>query len=235
VDPAPFAVPNSNNTYPSADHADEAWGFGAQMGVLYQGANGWSFGASYKTTQFFEDFEWNSADQNGLPRKLKFSLDFPSIASLGAAYTGLDKWTFAADVRYIDYENTDGFDKGGFASTGAVSGFGWDSIFVVALGTQYQVSDRFLVRAGYSYNSNPIDDSDTFFNVAAPAIIQHHIAGGFTYKVRDNFMLDASFTYGFENSISGPLVNPSIGNVPGSSVESEMSTWSIVFGLRINF
>lgn len=46
VDPAPFAAPNTNGTYPFADHADEAWGFGAQFGVLYQGASGWSFGGS---------------------------------------------------------------------------------------------------------------------------------------------------------------------------------------------
>lgn len=35
-----------------------------------------------------------------------------SIASLGAAYIGFEKWVLAADLRHIDYQNTDGFRVG---------------------------------------------------------------------------------------------------------------------------
>lgn len=234
VDPAAFAVPNSNGTYPSAAHADESWGWGFQLGVLWELESGWNLGASYKSTQWFNEFSWNSADENGLPRNLRFQMDFPAIASLGVGYTGIDKWTFAADLRYIDYENTDGFQEAGFSPTGAVTGFGWDSIMVLALGAQWQINDKFSVRGGYSYNDNPISDANTFWNVAAPAIIQHHLSLGASLHLSAGMTLDLAYTHGFSNSISGPMYGPT-GAVPGSNVKAEMSTDSLIFGLRVDF
>ncbi len=237
VDPAAFATPNSNGTYPSAAHADESWGWGFQLGVLWEMNEQWTFGASYKSAQWFNEFSWNSTDQNGLPRNIRFDMDFPAIASIGVGYTGIEKWTLAVDLRYIDYENTHGFQEAGFNPDGSVTGFGWDSIMVLAMGAQWEVSDKFTVRAGYSYNDNPIPDANTFYNVPAPAIIQHHINLGASLKLNAGMTLDIAYTHGFSNQISGPMYNPSIpgGVVPGSNVEAEMSTDSIIFGIRVDF
>ena len=45
-----------------------------------------------------------------------------------------------------DDSNTTGFDETGFDQTGAVKGFGWSSILVVAVGAQYEVAEGFPIR-----------------------------------------------------------------------------------------
>jgi hypothetical protein len=55
---------------------------------------------------------------------------------------------------------------------------GGDSVFAVALGAQYELTDRVALRMGYLANENPIPDIATLFNVQLPTINQHQISVG---------------------------------------------------------
>ncbi len=240
VDPACFSPPDDANgdgiaTYPSGANAAKSWGMGGQVGVFFRGDAGWNFGASYKTTQWLQSFSFNSTDELGNLRQLKEDMDFPAIVSLGTAYTGFEKWTLAADLRYIDYSHTNGFEATGFRPDGSVTGFGWDSILVLALGVQYEVNDCLSFRGGYSFNENPISDADSSFNVLAPGIIQNHVALGASWCVEENWFFDLAYRHGFENSVAGPMAHPAYGSIPGSTVENTMSTDSVVLGFRVDF
>ena len=234
VHPAPFASPNPDMTYPSAMAGDDAWGFGGQLGVFYDSQEDWTFGASYKSTQKFESFTFNAIDNLGAHRTLKFDMDFPAIASVGIGYKGIDDWKFGLDLRHIDYESTAGFDESGFDATGAVKGFGWDNVNVLALAAEWQATPGMTLRGGMSFNNSPIDEDNAGFNIAAPAIIEQHLALGATFDMGEHMKLDLAWHHGFENDVSGPMQNPAFaGGVPGSSVQPTMSTDSIVFGLRL--
>jgi len=243
INPGCFASPddpdgtpgNGDEIYPSGLNSATSWGFGAQAGVFYQGDGDWDFGCSYKSKQSFSDFEFNSTDANGAYRKIALDMDFPAIASVGVAYRGWDKLIVGLDARYIDYKNTAGFEPSGFAADGSVTGFGWDSIMVVAIGAQYQVDDCWSLRAGYALNENPIADKDSTFNVPAPAIIQQHASLGLSYCVSNDWFLDIGYQHGFENSIEGEMGHPMMGFVPSSSVKSTMSTDSVMIGFRVLF
>lgn len=240
INPGCFAAPDDADgdgfpTYPDGLNGATSWGYGGQVGVLYQGEAGWNFGASYKSEQNFGDFEFNSTDEVGNYRQLTLDMDFPAILSLGTAYTGLDKWLFALDLRYIDYQNTDGFGEARFNPDGSVNGFGWDSILVMAFGAQYQVDDCLSLRGGYAFNQNPISDANSGFNVPAPAIIQHHASLGGSYCVGEDWFIDLAYRHGFENSVEGPMGHPAIGPIPGTSVTNTMSTDSILVGFRVVF
>ncbi|KAA3607294.1 MAG: hypothetical protein DWQ01_16505 [Planctomycetota bacterium] len=241
VDPMCGSPPDDANgdtvaTYPSAAQADSSWGYGAQIGVFYSDAqSGWNFGASYKTKQDFQDFNWNSTDEIGNFRRLTLDLDFPAIASIGVGYSGFKDLELIADVRYIDYKNTDGFGEAKFNRDFSVNGFGWDSIFVLALGLQYQLSESFWVRAGYAYNENPIPDANSTFNLPAPAVIQHHASFGLSWALSNSSFLDLGYRHGFENSVEGQMGHPTMGKVPGSSVKNSLSTDSLLLGIRVNF
>ncbi len=240
VNPGCFAAPDDadgdgNPSYPDARSAAKSWGFGAQVGVYYKGETGWNAGLSYKSRQYFEDYRYNSTDELGNPRSIKLDLDFPSVVSLGVGYEGLERWRLAADVRYIDYENTSGFDPASFRPDGSVNGFGWDSILVMAIGAQYEINRLWKVRAGYSFNENPVSDANSTFNLPAPAVIQHHLALGLSYCFHENSCIDLAYRHGFENSVSGPIAHPTIGEVPDSSVENTLSTDSLLLGFRVSF
>ncbi len=225
VSPWPAAAPNADGTYPSGGSADSRWGLGLQVGAYWEDVcSGWSFGASYKTSQWVEEYKINSTDASGYPRQLTFDMDYPAIISVGVGYAGFERLSLAWDVRYIDYNNTDGFRTTGFnPATGAIVGFGWNSIVTTSLGAQYQVSERLSVRAGYTFNENPIEDKVTFYNIHAPAIVQNHMSCGFSYDMPHRWTLALAYTYGFENQITGQWQSPA-GPIPGSSVTSELST-----------
>ena len=238
VTPFPAAPPDDANgdqffSYADAPR-DAAFGIGVQAGLHFEDPSGLSLGATYKSTQFFQDLEFDAVDEVGNPRTLSFNLDYPMIAAVGLGYSGLDKFEFAVDAKYIDYENTDGFDQVGFDETGAVRGFGWNSIFTVAAGVQYEVDEKLPVRIGYAFNENPIADNVAFFNAPAPGIIKHHLAAGFSYELSHKVTASVAGQYGFKNDIEGPWKHPQLGDIQGTQASCSMSTVTVVAGFAVN-
>ncbi len=112
--PAFFAAPDDANgdgfaSYPDATGTPYHWGAGFQAGIYYTGDAGWHFGASLKSPQWFETFEFSSADELGRPRTFAGDFDYPLIASVGTAYSGILDTVFACDLRYFSYGDADGF------------------------------------------------------------------------------------------------------------------------------
>ncbi len=238
VAPAIFAAPDDANadgffTYPPGTHSQETWGGGFDVGAFYR-ADAWAVGASFKSPQWFDTFRYNSADELGRPRQLTFDLDLPLIVSVGASYTGLDRWVFAADARYLDYADVHGFGEEGFAPDGAVRGVGWRSIFAVATGVQYQLTDTASLRLGYSWNQNPVPAGQSFINTVSPLLVEHMISAGASWKVTEDFTLSVAYLHAFENSIEGPLLTPA-GPIPGTSVRNSASADTFLFGGSLKF
>lgn len=239
VDPGVLAAPDNASgngfaTYPPLTHGTYQFGGGFQLGAFYVTDSHWQFGLSFKSTQWFNSFQYNSRDQLGDPRSIKLAVDAPMIISLGAAYSGFDRWLFALDLRYLDYRNTRGFSQTGFAPTGAINGLGWDNIFALSAGTQYQVTDAASLRLGYSFNTNPIGNDKTFYNIASPLIIQHGVYFGGSYNVTSSFKLSLTYAHFFMNSISGPFLSP-LGPIPGTNVTAQASADSIIAGASFLF
>jgi long-chain fatty acid transport protein len=233
LDPDGLATPSPAG-YPSATHTRTHWGLGFQAGIYYETESQWRFGASYKSPQWLEGLTFYDANPTGLPLTLK--ADYPGIISVGTAYYGLPRTVCAVDVRYIDYANTDLFgDDSGYDATGAMTGLGWRSVVSVAMGVQYELTDKWTIRGGYVYTQNPIRDADAFFNVAAPAVYQQIVAVGATWKMTCRTSLSLAYLHAFENSIAGPWNLPGVGPVPGTSVEIRQSIDALVAGMQVRF
>jgi long-subunit fatty acid transport protein len=106
-----------------------------------------ALGASYTSTQVFEEFEWNSVYKNpnlpnfGQARVYKFQMDAPAVVAGGLGLNPLPGLSLAGDVKYIMYSSTEGFEKSGFDQTWKVLGFGWEDIMVIAVGGEYWVTE----------------------------------------------------------------------------------------------
>jgi len=232
VDPFPAHPPGDNHRYMNAAHADSAWGLGMQVGIYYEMNNCWKLGASYKTPQWMQEYGWNSVHSDGRAETVHFKMDYPSITSLGLGYTGFKYVDFAFDARYIDYENTDGFSETGFGDHGQVKGFGWSSIWAFALGAQFHLTDQLKWRFGYGYNDNAVPSSVGFYNIPAPAIIQHHLSTGFSWDMPGGMMVAFAYTHGFHNHIESEWVDPGNGPVHrGTNVTSSMATHNVTAAL----
>jgi long-chain fatty acid transport protein len=197
---------------------DSAWGYGFQVGGLWDVTSQLTLGASYRTKMYmgkfdkYSDLFANAGD-----------FDMPAVGTIGAAFRATDQLTLALDVQQIWYGDVDAVSndndlaqrcnlQGNFAgydsryclggSRGA--GFGWDDMTVLKLGVQYDVNDQLTLRGGYSHGNNPIDGSQVAFNALAPAVIEDHWTLGGTYRLRDNYELTFWGMYAPESSTKGP-------------------------------
>ncbi len=225
--PAGFTTPDCTATgtcfVPSTD-SDSAWGFGAQVGVLYKINDTFNVGLSYQSEMEFEDFEWNSAVANpnlptfGTHRKISLQVNNPANVVVGIGITPGDRLKIALDVKQMYFEDTEGF--------GNV--LGWEDITAIGLGVQYQLMPKITLRAGYNQTDNAIPDEAAFFNVASPAIFGKHVAIGGGIQVTPTMTMNATYYRAFSESVSGPFISPVIGPVPGTRVTTEMTLDSLV-------
>lgn len=238
--PNPTANPNASG-YPVSDKAS-AIGYGAQFGVFYNSPIGLKLGASYKTQQKFEDLEFTNTHLDNSTSINTFNMDYPSILSFGLGYSTGD-FDLALDYRFVDYENTDGFEAKGWTQTGSVQGFGWKNINILSAGLQYKGIKKLPLRVGYTYSSNPIEDELAFFSIPATAVTKNGFQFGLSYPFNDNFKLNGVFHYATsgdktEGEILSPQNiqnNPPYGAITGSKVGYEMTTNMVMIGVSYQF
>ena len=80
---------------------------------------------------------------------------------------------------------------------------------------------------GYSYNTQPIPESEVMFNILAPAVSQHHITLGCTKELNQSNELTVEFMYAPAVSVSGanPLEVPN-----AQTIELKMSQFQVEIG-----
>jgi len=220
ADPAFFAMRNADGLFPPATQGRPRWGFGFQGGILYRPNAVMSVGASYKTKQWFETFEYNSKAADGSAKELAFDLELPAILSLGLGYYGIEDTTIAFDVRHFAYGNTAGF--GG-------ENLQWDSIWF-AVGVERKLNESWKVSGGFSQNGNPIPSSATLANIQFPAINKTAIAIGTSFALTAKVDLVGSVYYAFPHTSTGAILE-----IPGTTVElkQELTTISLGFAFEL--
>jgi long-chain fatty acid transport protein len=229
-DPAFFGSPNIDpnggpSSFPTASHSRPFWGGGFRVGLVYSLTDTLDLGFGYTSEQWLETWQFRARDGQGFPRTLNLKASLPAIYSWGIAWRGIDRLTLALDTRYFDYKNTDLF--GPRVRDG---GLGWDSVFSVAAGAHYRMNDRAAVMAGYQYNTNPLANTSTLFNLQSPAILQHTVSVGTTLALTDSISSSIGYAYSFQNSISGTAQE-----IPGASIRLSASNHSALFSIGIKF
>jgi long-chain fatty acid transport protein len=236
LDPFVFASPNADGNYPAGRSSTYEWGGGVQCGIFYVANDAWRFGGSFKSTNWLPDFVYNSEDANGLPRTLSADFDLPMVVSLGTSYSGWDQWLLALDLRYFDYGNTAGFgDPAMFRPDGSLHGLDWSSVFAMALGAQRKLGEVLTLRGGYTYNQNPIKNSEAFYNIASPLLYEHMLSTGFSLQANSKLSFNTAYSYVFENSRTGPLVSPLLGPIPGSTMVNSLNAHFLSFGIAVSY
>lgn len=126
----------------------------------------------------------------------------PAYLQAGAAVDLMPNLTLMADYKRIFYAG----------SPAIGDDFGWSDINVYKVGMEWDLNPGFTLRAGYSYNDNPLPSMDStgvatfpgyFANTLAPATVQHHITGGARMNVRKDWDLEVAGMYAPEQEISG--------------------------------
>ena len=151
-----FFAPNPRDGFglagfPAATNYRPFWGAGFQVGLLYNVNEDWNFGFSYKSPIYQERWSYNAANRDNSARYIGVQAGLPQIYSWGVAYKGFDRALIDVDLRYIDYDHAPLFGQ-----SVRDGGLGWRSVFAVATGGQYRLSDKLTLRAGYLFNTAEI-------------------------------------------------------------------------------
>lgn len=164
---------------------DSSTGTGVRVGWTGKFTPAVTVGATWasKITGKFEKYKGLFADGG--------NFDIPENYGLGIAVQATPDWMVAADVQSIRYSQTPSvgnpvsnlFTQGQPLGSANGPGFGWKDVTVLKLGASYQVNKAWTLRAGVSAANQPIPESETFFNVLAPGVIQNHLTLGATWSV----------------------------------------------------
>lgn len=228
-DPAFFApeqIPNSNlPTFPSGTNSRTFWGAGFQLGILLEANDNWNIGFSYKSPIWQERWAFNSEFLDGTARRIGVQAQLPAIYSWGLAYKGIERTLVDVDLRYIDYANATLFGQ-----SVPDGGLGWNSVFAVAVGGKHDLTDRLTLLGGYLYNTQPIPNTATLFNVQLPGIVTNTMSLGSSLKLTDNITMTLAWVHGFREDIQGGVVQ-----LPRSTVKIDAQLDSIVTGINVQF
>jgi long-chain fatty acid transport protein len=121
-----------------------AYGMRGTVGATYELASTTTLGAYWQTKKHFHFEDAVVFNFNGSTFDVSF--DHPENLGLGIADESLmdGRLLLAADVLFKQYSNADFLESI------------YDNQWVYQMGAQYTVNPKFKVRAGYSYNENPM-------------------------------------------------------------------------------
>lgn len=238
---AAFGLQNFANPFFSTSPAnvtnrgyDDGYAIGVHIGWIGEITDKVTLGASYQSRTFstkFEKYQGLFAEQG--------SFDIPSTYGFGIALKATPQITVAADVQRINYSEVAAVGRlslaninNGLGSDNG-AGFGWQDITSVKVGTSYAFNDKLTLRVGYNYSDQAIRNSDTLFNILAPATIQHHLTLGATWLLPNKAQLSVSYIHAFDNTIHGTNSIPA--NFGGGNANLSMYQNSVGVAYGFNF
>lgn len=194
------------------------YGFGIQPGVIYKPTNEISLGLMYISPQSVDHENVTDFDQDGALDDLE--LQSPQQLGFGAAYEFMGgALLLEGDIKWLNWSNATGYDD-----------FDWDDQWVFGIGAQWKANESLILRAGYNYGANPVNEHndwdgsmgpmgpnstttvqgktlptyyyETFRVIGFPAVVEHHLTLGVEYRFTEKFFLSLGGMYAFENSIT---------------------------------
>jgi long-chain fatty acid transport protein len=156
------------------------WGFGANVGLLWQPHPKWSFGAKY--------FSATSMDYNGtayfnpsapfLPPSVSTTthLNFPQMVSGGISFRPTTNWNFEVDVDWTDWDTV----KSAVIDQVGTLPLNWQSSFFYEVGITRQLGRGYYVSAGFFFSQ--ASTPDQYYTPLVPDTDLYVGSLGFGYK-----------------------------------------------------
>jgi long-chain fatty acid transport protein len=200
-----FANPNFSSAPGNVTDlgASGSYGAGVRVGWLGTISQILSVGATFQSQTYmqkFDKYQGLFAEQGGF--------DIPANVGGGVALKVHPKTTVLFDAERIFYGQVKAIANLDFpiqAPLGADNGpgFGWHDITAEKVGFDYKLSSKVTLRAGYNHSGLPFNPSQTFFNLLAPAVVQHHLSAGATLKLQGGKEINIAYQHAFHETVNG--------------------------------
>ena len=212
--------------------------FTGKLGTTYKVDEKLAFGLSYqpKSKLSFEgDYTAKNLAMlaNSLSGTAKVEFYWPQEIGFGTSYKVNNKLFLAGDIKQIFWKDAmkemtlemEGFEKRAMP-------LNWDDQTIIALGAEYQLNDKFTVRGGYNYGSNPVPTNTTI--PIFPAVVKHHWTFGCGHNWNDKLTTNFALEYvpvETSESISKHEVNYEVAN-SNSALEETILSFGMTYKLK---
>jgi len=205
-----FGMLSSDSSRLTNRGKDTSTGIGVRIGYFGKLGDRVSVGASYSpkiNMSRFDQYRGLFAGEG--------DFDIPENFGVGVAVQVTPSVTVALDATRINYGGVPSIANGSLSQVmagqplGAAAGpgFGWQDVNVVKLGVQWQMNERWTLRAGYNKGDNPIRPQDAMFNILAPGVIREHLTFGGTYAPDRHTEWTFAVWHGKRETVIGPSVD----------------------------
>ncbi len=184
----------------------EDWGFGFNMGAIYQATADTRIGVAYrsKVDQHLEGdssstFTGLDAVPNfALNTKVSAAVALPENFSVSAFSKVDDKWDLMGDVtwtKWSRFKELRVVRENGTGSTLTFTPENWHNTMRYSIGTSYHYNDALKLRAGLAYDEEAIDDQ--FRTARIPGNDRKWLSFGASYQVTPAGKMDIGYAHLF--------------------------------------
>lgn len=203
VDNSPADILNTSDA--RLTYKDSDWGFGANLGVIYQPWQGTRIGLNYSSEIKLEfkdglspkglapliESDLQAAGVLGADTTIKMNV--PQSVTLSLYQALNERWALLASANWQDWSRFGQLgvtlDSGNPVSTTVDANF--KDTWHLSIGTQYQATQQLLWNLGVGYDSSPLNDSDRTF--AVPVGSTWRFGTGVTYALDKQTDLNLSY------------------------------------------
>ncbi len=253
---AGIALAGAKDGHASMDGDD--WGFGFNLGYLYQMNEGTRFGISYRSSishKLKGDTIWdfsqvsNNAAVNGfisgasgkVNSKALVELRTPETVSINAFHQMDDRWALMGDVTWTRTSRLQNLDIQFPPTAEGAERIrqNWKDTYRVSLGTNYKYSENLMLRAGIAHDQAPVRSAE-LRHPALPDSDRMQYSIGANWKLNANSSLDLAYSFidfkdaevNYTNDCS-PVKTGCTGN--GETTKGLFKTRMQLIGLAYNY
>lgn len=202
----------------TAEVESDGFGFGGNIGVLWEPVEGHSVSVSYRSA-FDIEYEGDYKVSNfqpifvGTTPSSDFSTEikFPSIVGLGYGVEITDAIRLEANLEWLEWSRNESMTIDLDNNTPLLLGQNtipndWDNTITVGVGGDWQINENWVVRAGYAFVESPIPDST--ISPILPDSDRHALSLGVGYAAGSH-VVDVAYTFSiYEDRESSTSVYP---------------------------
>jgi long-chain fatty acid transport protein len=218
---------------------DQTWGFGANVGALIEPRPGTRLGVTYLSPVDL-DFEDRPTFRNlgplggGIfanPPQLNLGMTVPQSVMLSAYHELNPEWAILANVGWQNWDQFGRVEVGVDSATPAslTSDLNYRDTWHGAIGAQYRPSARWLLSAGFAYDSSAVDDEDR--TLALPVGEAYRFGLGAQWQVNECLSLGAAYEFLWEGDLKVAQDSAYRGRVSGTFEDS----WFTFFDLSLRW
>jgi long-chain fatty acid transport protein len=185
---------------------DGDWGYGFNLGVLFELSEATRFGVAYRSEISYDlegDARFKTPDEaapiagaSGLvDTDAKADVDLPASLSVSGYHQLTDKWALLADITWTDWSTFDELRIKFDSDAGdSVSTFDLEDNFRYSLGATYTLNPQWTFRGGLAYDESTVS-SRRKRNPRLPDEDRLWFSLGTSYHFSDRLEFDFGYTY----------------------------------------